>query len=207
MAASEGSGRQPQDPATTSPLWWQDRRQMHDCIKEKKKKGRASFPLGQAIFVNQNAWGNYGLQVVGIAVVWETEQGYQIQKTFFGLFSYPRDGPWLCPSASEDQGAWELTRLPWGDILCASDSWVLFGDLCSLSQGRMAGITKICAHDQYLCVCISTDMNICTCVFIYRCIYIYIYIKVLYLSGYLRHTDFLKETAHMEGWVQEQVTS
>lgn len=141
---------------------------MHDCIKE-----RASFPLGQDIFVNQNVRENC-VQAVGMAVVWETlSKGTRFwgaaKTTFFVLFSYTRDGPWFCLSASEDQGSSisELARLLWGDILCASDSWVLLGDLCSLRRGRMAGLSKMCTHGKYLCVCVSTDTNKCTGVFMY----------------------------------------
>lgn len=114
-----------------------------------------------------------------MAVVWETlSQGtisWGAAKTtnlFLCFSAVSGMGPdsALQPLRTRDFGVWELPRLPWGDILVQ----VTAGS-CLESSAPWAKVEWLrspkCVHITSICVCVSTDISICRCVFIYICMH------------------------------------
>lgn len=113
------------------------------------------------------------VQAVGMAVVWETLSkgtrfwGADKATNLLCAFQLSQGWPWLCPLVSEDQRSWSMGAGQTALGKHPSASW-------ALSQGRMAGVSKMCAHKS-ISVCVYEHRH----KHMYMCVYIYIYICIL----------------------------
>lgn len=114
----------------------------------------------------------FWVQAVGMAVVWETlskgtrSWGADKATNLLCAFQLSQGWSWLCPLVSEDQGSWSMGAGQTALGKHPSASW-------ALSQGRMAGVSKMCAHKS-ISVCVYEHRH----KHMYMCVYIYIYMHL-----------------------------